>query len=107
MRGPSWLLSLSSLGVYPVSIRKFLYRLAFDFLRLIDDVRLPIPTRFFSATAFAFCDLLIEPQVLGVLDEIRLVGLHFLVPLFLEEPQGLPFSSFHFSLNHRLRFAPA
>ena len=75
-------------------------------LFLIDDVRLPIPTRFFSATAFAFCDLLIEPQVLGVLDEIRLLGLHFLVPLFLEEPHGFPFSSFHFSLNQRLSAAP-
>ena len=77
------------------------------FLFLMAEVRLPIPTRFFSATAFAFCDLDMEPQVLGVLDEIRLLGLHFLVFLFFEDPQGLPFSSFHFSLNQRLRFAPA
>ena len=65
-----------------------------------------MPTRFFSATALAFCVLDIEPQVLGVFLEIRLLGLHFLVPLFLDDPQGLPFSSVHFSLNQRLSAAP-
>jgi len=47
-----------------------------------------------------------DPQVRGVLEETLLEGLHFLTPLFLDDPQGLPFSSVHFSLNQRLRAAP-
>ena len=65
------------------------------------DALLPIPTLFFSATAFFFSAEDISPQVFTVLLLILLLGLHFLVFLFLVDPQGLPFSSVHFSLNKR------
>lgn len=78
--------------------------LAFDFL-LIGLARLPIPTRFFSATTEDFR----EPtsfHVAGVSPEIFLEGRHFLTPLVLLLPQGRPFWSVHFSANHRLRSEP-
>ena len=38
--------------------------------------------------------------------DFRIEGLHFFIFLFFVDPQGLPFSSVHFSLNQRLRLAP-
>src|SRR6056300_54270 len=65
-----------------------------------------MPTRFFSATARFFSEGDISPQVLTVLPDTRFEGRHFLVRLFLVEPQALPFSSVHFSLNHLLSAKP-
>ena len=75
------------------------------FLFLIDDVRLPMPTRFFSATTAAL-RLPTPFHVTGVFFETRLLGRHFFTPLFLEDPHGFPFSSVHFSLNQRFNAAP-
>ena len=79
---------------------------AFVVFLLICDVFLPMPTLFFSATALRFSEDDISPQVFTVLLDTLLEGLHFLVFLFLRDPQTLPFSSVHFSLNQRLRANP-
>jgi len=77
----------------------------FFLLFRIDDVRFPMPTRFFSATTAAL-RLPTPFHVTGVLLETLLLGRHFFTPLFFDDPHGFPFSSFHFSLNQRLSAAP-
>tara|TARA_R110000851_G_scaffold14976_2_gene50038 strand:- start:2342 stop:2734 length:393 start_codon:yes stop_codon:yes gene_type:complete len=67
------------------------------------------PSFFFSATFFFFSALVISEDVLGVLVDIRFVGLQYGVsrfsPFFL--PQALPVrTSFQSSLNQRFNDAP-
>jgi hypothetical protein len=67
------------------------------------------PKLFFSLTFLAFSALDISPDVLGVLEDTRLLGRQYGVPrpspFFL--PQGLPvLTSFQSSLNQRFSAAP-